>query len=381
MVQTAPLLLAVALASQSATPIADPRPASAVLDTTGTLTAAERSAIDDAASRVRESGRGELLVVVVHSIAPADPRTYATELFNRWRIGDASRHDGVLVFAALDDRAAELILGSGVESDAQVAASEAIMQEVMVPRFREGRPGLALLHGAWAAGERILGVPLGPLAAESPADADDEGTNPDGDATPTGGVQLQDAPPGTSASSRDVPWGPLGLGGGAAGLLSFFVRRTWWRRRPRPCPSCRKPMVRLGEAEDDAHLSSGEQAEERVGSVDYDIWHCADCNQAEKVRWGALFTRYAACPKCGSVTKGSTTTTLERATYISGGLVRVTERCAHCDYTDSYTRSTPRLERSSSSSYSSSRSSSRSSGSSSFRSGGGSSGRGSSGRW
>jgi len=81
------------------------------------------------------------VVVVVRSIAPAAPRAYATQLFNRWRIGDATRNDGVLLFAALDDRAAEIVLGSGVDGDEQVAASEDVMQEVMVPRFRAGRPG------------------------------------------------------------------------------------------------------------------------------------------------------------------------------------------------------------------------------------------------
>ena len=33
-------------------------------------------------------------------------------------------------------------------------------------------------------------------------------------------------------------------------------------------------MTRLGEIEDDALLAEGQQAEERVGSVDYDVWQC-----------------------------------------------------------------------------------------------------------
>jgi uncharacterized protein len=379
MVQTAPLLLALALGSPLT--VADPRPATAVLDVTGTLSAAERAAIDDAARRVRASGRGELVVVVLRSVAPAEPRAFATQLFNRWRIGDATRDDGVLLFAALDDRAAELVLGAGVDGDEQVAASDAIMQEVMVPRFRAGQPGAAMLQGAWAAAERILGVPLGPLVAED-AEARDGDANTAGErAAPPAAPAAYDAPPDSSRGG-----GCLTLGGGFAAIVALLTGgRAWWRRRPRTCPTCRKRMVRLGEAEDDAHLSSGEKVEERLGSVDYDVWHCADCNQAIKVRWGAFTTRYGRCVQCGSVTKSSSTTTLQAATYTSGGLVRVDEHCAHCDHRSSSTRSTPMLQQSSSSS-SSSRSSFRSSSSSSssrssFRSGGGSSGRGSSGRW
>src|SRR5512138_1522274 len=105
MVQTALLLVALLAPSQAGRALADPRPASAVADTTGTLTAVERRAIDDAAGRVRASGKGELLVVVVRSVKPERPRAYATRLFNRWRVGSATRNDGVLLFAALDDRA------------------------------------------------------------------------------------------------------------------------------------------------------------------------------------------------------------------------------------------------------------------------------------
>lgn len=133
-------------------------------------------------------------------------------------------------------------------------------------------------------------------------------------------------------------------------------------------------MVRLGEVEDDAYLAAGERTEERIGSVDYDVWHCAQCNVAVKVRWGAFFTRYGRCPSCQNKTKSASTTTLRSATEYSEGLVRVEEECAFCSYRRTYTRTTPRIVRSSSSSSSSSFSSSSSSG-------GGSSGSGSSGSW
>lgn len=385
MVQTAPLLLALTLGSPLA--VADPRPASAVVDVTGTLSAAERTAIDDAARRVRASGRGELVVVVLRSVAPAAPRAFATQLFNRWRIGDATREDGILLFAALEDRAAEIILGSGVDDEDQVAASDAIMEDVVVPRFRAGQPGAAMLQGAWAAAERILGVPLGPLVAENPAAANGDGTTEGEPTSPAAPTTFDAAPPATESSSSGG--GCLAFGGGLTALVALLTGgRSWWRRRPRTCPTCRKPMVRLGEAEDDAHLSSGERVEERLGSVDYDVWHCADCNQAIKLRWGAFTTQYGRCRQCGSVTKSSSTTTIQAASYTSGGLVQVDEHCAHCDHRSSFTRSTPMLQQSSSSSSScsSSRSSFRSSSSSSSSrssssSGGGSSGRGSSGRW
>ena len=45
-------------------------------------------------------------------------------------------------------------------------------------------------------------------------------------------------------------------------------------------------MVRLTEAEDDTYLDRGEQTEERLGSVDYDVWGCRLCDNVVKLRYG-----------------------------------------------------------------------------------------------
>ena len=107
--------------------------------------------------------------------------------------------------------------------------------------------------------------------------------------------------------------------------------------------------------------------------MDYDVWWCGSCQDAQVKRYGAWLTSYSTCPRCDYKTKSESSTTLVSATYDHGGRVRVTVTCKHCDYRDEFTRSTPKLTRPSSSS-----SSSRSSGSSG---GGRSSGGGSSGSW
>jgi uncharacterized protein len=144
-------------------------------------------------------------------------------------------------------------------------------------------------------------------------------------------------------------WGWVGLAGaGAGGVTSFLLARRWRRNRPRACERCQQPMVRLEEHEDDAHLDHGEQTEERIGSVDYDLWCCTACPHVVKLRYGAWFTSHARCPRCRAVTKSSTETTLVHATYDHGGQVRVDEACVACDYRYTYTRATPQKSRPSS---------------------------------
>lgn len=341
--------------------IPDPRPRGWVTDLTRTLAPADREALEAACAEVAAAGEGELAVAVVDTIGGADPRTFATGVFNHWQLGRAGRDDGILIFAALDDHAAEIILGDGVDDDAQVAISEGIMQEEMVPRFREGDAARALLAGARACRARILAAPRGGASPSS---------SPSPEPEPFQSARYSDDTSRESSVTDD----PVVLGGGGVlGLLGLLGGgRFLLRRRPRKCPSCRMPMQRLDEAADDAHLEQAEKVEERIGSVDYDVWGCSSCGEITKLRYGAIFTRYSSCPQCFSRTKSSHSSTIRSATYSSGGLIEVTETCANCSYQNQYQRSTPRLQRSSSGSSFSSRGGG---------GGGHSSGRGASGRW
>ena len=128
-------------------------------------------------------------------------------------------------------------------------------------------------------------------------------------------------------------------------------------------------MVCLPEADDDALLEKGQQAEERVGSVDYDVWTCGACSHHFTLRYPKWVSGFAKCPQCHNRTKSSAETVIEHASTSSSGSARVVEQCAFCSFNREYTKVLPRLESSSSSSGGSS-----SGGSSSF--GGGSSGGG-----
>ena len=146
--------------------------------------------------------------------------------------------------------------------------------------------------------------------------------------------------------------------------------RRWLRNRPRVCAHCGQPRQRLDEHADDAHLDRGQRHEESLGSVDYDVWWCERCEDAQVEGYGAWISSYERCRSCDYKTAQSRSHTRVAATYDHGGVVDVTVSCTHCGHQHSFTRHTPRRTRSSSS------------GSSSGGYGGGSSsGGGSSGRW
>ena len=128
-------------------------------------------------------------------------------------------------------------------------------------------------------------------------------------------------------------------------------------------------MLVLPESEDDALLQEGQVAEERIGSVDYDVWKCPSCSHHFTLRYPKWVSQYEKCPQCANRTKSSKEHVVEAATTSSSGSARVVETCAFCSFTNEYTKVLPRITQSSSSSSSSG-------GGSSSSFGGGSSGGG-----
>lgn len=392
--------------------IPSPRPSGWTVDLTRTLPAATVAELDRLGEEVKAKSGAELAIVVVDTTGSVEPREFATRLFNYWGIGERGKDNGLLVFAALDDRAAEIVLGDGVDNASQVRASEEIMEEVMVPRFREGDPAGALLQGATACASRILGV--SPVA---PADPRGPKPSPGSAEAPLPSRPLKAEPSKASPAPARQP--PPSVGELVLGCFLLLLMVTvpvaglvwlvWLMVRPKRCPKCRTKMVLLSEAQDDAHLQPSERAEESIGSVNYKVWLCPACGEVKKTRRGALTSTYTPCPSCSARTLQAVSRTIQAADYDNGGLVQVDESCAHCAHRRSHTYATPQLRRpapavrtevrsfsssrssffssSSSSSSSSSRSgfgggrSSGGSGGSSSGGGGKSSGKGSSGRW
>jgi uncharacterized protein len=329
---------------------ADPRPAATVADPEHRLSADAVQRIGAIARAATSARRGELVVVVLATTAGRPLRDCGTELFNRWRLGSAQRNDGLLIIAALADHRCELILGSGIDDPPQVVASQEIFDQVMKPRFRDGDVDGALIAGAHEAARRILGVVpeddaphdsaagLAVEAASAPAAPEVESPRPP-------------PPPAHSASQvASEPISPLWWWGGGVGVaaLGLWRLRRWQRYRPRSCRQCNGPQTLLGEVIDDQHLDAGERTEERIGSIDYDVWHCAACGRVDKLAWRSWFTSYARCPACANRTLRSTSTTVVQPTTWSEGQARIDESCAHCPHSATHTRRIARRTASSS---------------------------------
>lgn len=314
-----------------------------VTDMAGALRADTVSRLNDTIGAFERTTGAEMAVVVIRSLDGASIEEVAVKLFELWGIGKKDRDNGLLLLWSTGDRRVRVEVGYGLEGVLPDGKAGAILDTYVIPRFRSGEFDAGIVAGVDAL-----------LAAARSEDVE----------LPVQGSESYD-----SDSDDSVPfWLPL-LGAIPVGLGSLVGFRRWRRYRRRDCPQCHTRMVLLPESEDDALLQQGQVAEERIGSVDYDVWRCPACSHHFTLRYAKWVSKYEKCPQCANRTKSSTEHVITAATTSSSGSARVVESCAFCSFTHEYTKVLPQITQSSSSSSSSG-------GSSSSSFGGGSSGGG-----
>lgn len=269
---------------------------------------------------------------------------FATDLFNKWGVGNAQRNDGVMLLIAQVDRKLRIEVGSGYGS-AQNDAMKEIIDDVIVPRFKRDDYVGGIQRGVDEVIHHLTGVWPGEFDAS-----------------------------GSQQFMGTIWRGIQSLGLWIVAILAPFAAipwvlyRKWQRHKPRVCPIDGTTMRRLDEVQDDLHLDPGQLTEEQLKSVDYDVWLCPKCGHTTVEGYNALLGKYSPCRSCGHRTAESNSQTLQAATYTSEGLRQVDYHCLNCGDSWSETVTIPRKERSESSS------------SGSFG-GGSSSGGGASGSW
>lgn len=333
----------------------------------------------------------EVAVLTIQSLAQygeaaGNWESFATRLFNEWGIGDASRHDGVLLLISKADRKIRIEVGSG-HGRRLDATMKQIIDGTMTPRFRAQNFGQGIIE---AVDEIAIAVAPRTQAVNSPAapvpllnaEAPMESLEPRSERRP---------PPAPSSNPTMAPADErvrTGLMIGFAVVVSLagvvITALVGWGlaslfRRERKCGRCGHQMVELSEEEDDLHLETGQQVEEAMGSIDYGVWQCPACSSVEirpRKRW---FSGIELCPACRRHTLRCSTRVLVYADYDSTGSQLISHACGHCQFHNEDVVVIPRRVRAATSSRTGSSFSSHSSGGSSG--GGRSSGGGASGGW
>lgn len=299
-----------------------------------------------------DSTSAEIAVVVVESIGDEEIKPFATALFGQWGIGKKDNDNGLLILFVLDQRQITFETGYGLEGVLPDALCKRIQMQEMIPAFREGDYDKGMLNGL----ARTADILTRPEAA-------DEIRSSAETAAETGRIPVFTLYIAVSlilsllhllwirSALRPVRNGdkytryralvpckstaPL-----FAVLFPVFAAFTWiWllrtmrklRNGKHPCDRCGHAMLKLGETEDNLYLTPQGDTEERIRSVDYDVWRCDSCGNIKIYPYENAYTRYTKCQRCQARARS-----LERdvvlipPTTVTPGKGEKIYRCAHC---------------------------------------------------
>ncbi|AZG08853.1 YgcG family protein [Pigmentiphaga sp. H8] len=133
-----------------------------VTDLTSTLTAEQRSGLEQQLRAFQERKGSQLAILVVPSTAPESVEQYSLRVAEAWKPGRKNVDDGVLFLVAKDDRRMRIEVGYGLEGVLNDATANRILNEIVTPRFREGDYYGGISQGADRIMRLIDGEPLPP---------------------------------------------------------------------------------------------------------------------------------------------------------------------------------------------------------------------------
>ena len=359
--------------------------------------------------KIKAETTAEFAVVTVDSLDGDDIDSYANAMFNSWGLGDREKNNGILFLIAPNERRTRIEVGYGLEPLLTDSLSGQIHDDYVVPYFKKGDMPGGILSGT---NEIIRLLRQYPEAARGVAgSAPSYVSSPRKEAVLLNcvlvagaiilfflayifrrremygstafilvsllilGLGAYSSYSTLSLASPIRPWLSY-FGGMGTSLMAFiFNLRQFRRYGPSRCKHCGSPLSLLLESKDDDKLTEIQKLEEKIGSVDYDVWFCNACLKTNTEKYVQFFSGFTACPQCKNQTFKETTTTISVATRMNSGLERINGECVSCKHKTTRTRIIPRI----SSSYSSSGGSS--SGSSGGFGGGSSGGGGSSRGW
>lgn len=305
-----------------------------VADPSSHLSPAARDSINHLIRLLEAETSSEIAVVVVDSLSGLDRQEFALAIHRAWGVGKAGKDNGIVLLWAPTDRDIYVSVGTGLEGVLPDRRTGRLLDEFVIPAFRDQRFDEGVLAGVTA------------LAA-----AAREETNPRaGITTRLTGEMNRDTGGGGGLPGFLIPL-LGGLGTIALGAGGFVQYRRFQRRKPRPCPRCGTMMVRLDEVADDDELDPGAKAEERIGSIDWDVWECPSCSETLHIPYKKVFSGFEDCPECKRHTvQAGVARTIQPATTTTSGTAAMTHTCRHCGHSWTTTHTISRIQTSAGSS-------------------------------
>lgn len=296
----------------------------------GILSLEAQTRADSIVAGIWRASTAEVAVAIVDQIDGSDINTFATDLFTEWGLGKKDNDNGLLVLIVKGERKAVLRTGYGMEGVIPDVYASRIIRNDMAPYFKQNDYDA----GTLAALNTISTLITDPEAArelQSKYENDQLSIGLNGEemfgyykmfcVAVLIGMFLCYFVVLANNKSKNAPEkyqnmhkfkivaliaSFIGLG---MPLVVFLL--AWWserriRTKNRRCPNCKTKMTRLSEDEDNKYLTAAQDLEERLDSVDYDVWLCSKCGETDVLPFVNTSKSLSVCSNCGARTNALT---------------------------------------------------------------------------
>ena len=109
-----------------------------VMDSTGTLNAAQRDALEAKLAAFEHSRGAQVVMLLVPTTQPEDIAAYAQRVGDSWKIGRKGIGDGLLLVVAKNDRKVRIETTQALEGAIPDLAARQVIDTAITPRFKQG---------------------------------------------------------------------------------------------------------------------------------------------------------------------------------------------------------------------------------------------------
>ncbi|MDT0575391.1 TPM domain-containing protein [Croceicoccus sp. F390] len=164
-----------------------PRPEGPVLDAAGIIPQAQEAALDAKLRAYNRTTGRSIIVATVNSLGGEEPYIYAQGLAEQWDIGGAQTEEAALMLVAPNEREVFITTSRGVQGRLTDISTGRIVQDTILPAFRQGNYAAGISAGATAIMARLDMDPA-QAAAIAEAEAAAQRTDRNAQGASVGGI-------------------------------------------------------------------------------------------------------------------------------------------------------------------------------------------------
>ncbi len=155
-------LLAMLCSIGASAQVAVPTLTGRVTDLTGTLSGAAVSRIEAKLAELEAKKGSQVAVLMVPTTQPEDIEQFGIRVAEQWKLGRKGVDDGAILIVAKNDRRARIEVGYGLEGALPDATASRIVDDTMVPLFKQTNYDAGVEAGV----DRIIAVVQGEALPE-----------------------------------------------------------------------------------------------------------------------------------------------------------------------------------------------------------------------